>query len=378
MKILLVSTQDYIHHPVPSRHHYIFEELATRHEVHVPHFHVSEGRERETRLIVHEATRYPVKNPALHYLVNAPHHYSVFKKIIRDEEIDVVVAAHVLAGTAVIRAAKKYGVPVVFDLKDWFPDSAAAYYKNRLLKWLLKEGVWQITRYNLKRSDKITTVSPSLVDRLNSLGFDAKLITNGVDTDYFKPMDSKEGKRKLGLDDNPFVIGFVGSIERWYALDEVIKRFPEILHHREDASLLIVGGSLFTDYEDELKELVKALGITDKVVFTGLIEYRELPKYISAMDLCLIPLSPSDWVNIALPNKFFEYSACGKPILSTPIPDMMKIGGENLFIYKNMDEFVERVKEIMENPRTFTVDTEGYSWKKKAEEMEGVLEEIGR
>ena len=26
MKILLVSTQDYIHHPVPSRHHYIFEE----------------------------------------------------------------------------------------------------------------------------------------------------------------------------------------------------------------------------------------------------------------------------------------------------------------------------------------------------------------
>ena len=44
MKILLVSTQDYIHHPVPSRHHYIFEELARRHEVHVAHFHVSRGK----------------------------------------------------------------------------------------------------------------------------------------------------------------------------------------------------------------------------------------------------------------------------------------------------------------------------------------------
>jgi phosphatidylinositol alpha-1,6-mannosyltransferase len=29
MKILLVSTQDYLHHPIPSRHHYIFEELTT-------------------------------------------------------------------------------------------------------------------------------------------------------------------------------------------------------------------------------------------------------------------------------------------------------------------------------------------------------------
>jgi len=45
MRILLVSTQDYIHHPIPSRHHYIFEELAKRHDVHVPHFHVSRGKE---------------------------------------------------------------------------------------------------------------------------------------------------------------------------------------------------------------------------------------------------------------------------------------------------------------------------------------------
>jgi len=80
MRILLVSTQDYIHHPIPSRHHYIFEELAKRHEVHVPHFHVSRGKERETRLIVHEATKFPVREPILHYTLNAPFPYAVFKK----------------------------------------------------------------------------------------------------------------------------------------------------------------------------------------------------------------------------------------------------------------------------------------------------------
>ena len=376
MKILLVSTQDYIHHPVPSRHHYIFEELATRHEVHVPHFHVSDEPERETRLIVHEATKYPLKDPGIHYLMNAPHHYSIFKRIIRDEGIDVVVAAHVLAGSAVIRAAHKYRVPVVFDLKDWFPDSAAAYYKNRLIKWALREGVWRITKYNLDRSDRIVTVSPSLVERLKGFGYDSKLITNGVNTDYFKPMDSKGGKRRLGLDEDCFVIGFVGVIERWYALDEVMRAFSEVLRYREDAKLLIVGGSLFTDYESDLKELARNLAIGDKVIFTGLVEYKNLPEYISAMDVCLIPLSPPQWVHIAMPNKFFEYSACGKPILSTPIPNIMELGGANLFIYRDMTEFVEAVKRIMDDPRTYPVEVSGYSWKNKAEEFEKVLDEV--
>ncbi|MDP3565090.1 MAG: glycosyltransferase WbuB, partial [Methanoregula sp.] len=142
MKILLVSTQDYIHHPIPSRHHYIFEELALNHEVHVAHFHVSRGVERPTRLIVEEATQVPVTSPFLHYTLNAPYHFHIFNKIIRDKEIDVVVAAHVLAGTAVIHAAKKYQVPVVFDLKDWFPDSAAAYFNNRVIQETVRKSVW--------------------------------------------------------------------------------------------------------------------------------------------------------------------------------------------------------------------------------------------
>ena len=228
----------------------------------------------------------------------------------------------------------------------------------------------------LNRSDVITTVSPSLVQRLKDFGYEAKLITNGVNTDYFKPMGLAEGKRRLGLNDDCFVMGFAGSIERWYALDEVIRAFPDLLHYHENLKLLIVGGSLFTDYEVQLKGLVKDLGLEDKVLFTGLVKYEELPKYISAMDLCLIPLSPPLWRDIALPNKFFEYSACGKPILSTPIPDMMKIGGENLFIYESGREFIEKAKYIMDNPRVYTIDVEKYSWQSKAKKFEGLLEEL--
>ena len=376
MKILLVSTQDYIHHPIPSRHHNIFEELATRHEVHVPHFHVSRGKERETRLHVHEATQFAVESPFLHYTLNAPCHYRVISEIIRDHEIDVVVGAHVLAGTAMVRAAKKSGIPVVFDLKDWFPDSAAAYYRNLAVKWLLQKGVLAITRYNLDHSDVVTTVSPGLVEKLRGYGYEAELITNGVDTDLFRPMGGGAMRANLGISPDAFVLGFAGAVERWYALDEVIRALPEILKRHPNAELLIVGGSLFTGYLDELQALAAKLGVAGRVHFTGAVDYRDLPGYIAPMDLCLIPLSPPQWVDIALPNKYFEYSACGKPILSTPIPDMLRMGGDHIAVYRDKAEFLERVDELALAPGCTRPGIEEHSWKRKAEAFERSFERV--
>ena len=376
MRILLVSTQDYIHHPIPSRHHNIFEELATRHEVHVPHFHVSRGKERETLLHVHEATRFPIESPFLHYTLNAPRHYRVICEIIRDHDIDVVVGAHVLAGTAMVRAAKKFDVPVVFDLKDWFPDSAAAYYTNPAVKRLLREGVLAITRYNLDHSDVITTVSPGLVRKLHNYGYEAELITNGVNTDLFRPMDGRKMRSTLGIAPDAFVLGFAGAVERWYALDEVIRALPDILARHSNAELLIVGGSLFTGYLDELRTLAADLGIARRVHFTGAVDYRDLPGYIAPMDLCLIPLSPPQWVDIALPNKYFEYSACGKPILSTPIPDMLRMGGDHIAVYRDKAEFLERVDELALAPGCTRPGIEEHSWKKKAEAFEKIFERV--
>jgi glycosyltransferase involved in cell wall biosynthesis len=376
MKILLVSTQDYIHHPVPSRHHYIFENLAQRHEVHVAHFHVSRGETRPTKLIVKETTQFSFENPLLHYMLNTPYHFYIFNKILREERYDVIVAAHVLAGTAVIHAAKKQGIPVIFDLKDWFPDSAAAYFKNRVLENIVRRGVWAITKYNLSNSDKITTVSPSLVEKLSQFGFSSELITNGVDTDIFKPLDGTPARKELGIDTGDFVIGFSGSIERWYALDEMIRALPALISYRPKTKLLIVGGSLFTEYQKDLLALVHELKLSEHVIFTGTKPYPELPKYISCMDACTIPLSPPQWGNIALPNKFFEYSACGKPIVMRPMPDVEKTGSPNLFVYRNQEEFIASIKQLMENPVTYSLDLEMNSWKEKARQLETVLRSV--
>lgn len=376
MKILLIPSSDYIHHPVPSRHHYILENMAEFHEVHVLHFHVSRNNYRTTKLEVDEGTLLPLSSPLLHYSLNAPYHLYKIDKIIRENSIDVIIMSNVLANSAAIIAAKKNNIPVIFDLVDWLPDSAAAYFKNRWLQSIVRNVVWQITRINLKCSDKIITVSPTLVENLKILGFSAELITNGVDTEIFKPMNRDEMRKELNINPKDFVIGFAGSLERWYNLHDMIKAMPELIRYNPGIRLLIVGGSLFTDYEVELKKLSSEINVSEHVMFVGLKPYSELPKYIACMDVCAIPLQPARWRDIALPNKYFEYTACGKPIIMTPIQDVERIGEGNLFVYRNEHEYITHIKNLISHPFAFSPDMEKYSWKEKARLFESVIQGI--
>ena len=116
------------------------------------------------------------------------------------------------------------------------------------------------------------------------------------------------------------------------------------------------------------------MGLADKVIFTGLVEYKELPKYISAMDVCTIPLSTSEWYGISMSNKFFEYSACGKPVLIKPAPGIMAIGWDNTFVYEDDAGFVEKIRYIAENPREYSPDVDPYSWRRRADDLEKIME----
>ena len=340
------------------------------------HFHVSRNHCRTTQLVVNEVTFFPLPSPLLHYTLNAPYHLYMIDKIIRENNIDVIVMSNVLANTAAIIAAKKNNIPVIFDLVDWLPDSAAAYFKNTWLQTIIRNTVWQITRMNLKFSNKIITVSPTLVEKLRALDFSAELITNGVDTDIFKPLDKEEMRKELDIGSEEFIIGFAGSLERWYNLSDMIKAMPELIAHNPNVRLLIVGGSLFTDYEFELKKLCSKLKISDHVRFVGLKPYAELPKYIACMDICAIPLSPARWRDIALPNKYFEYTACGKPIIMTPIQDIESIGEGNLFVYRNKNEYITHIKNLMAHSFKFSQDMEKNSWKEKARQFESIIKRL--
>ncbi|MCX6698187.1 MAG: hypothetical protein NTV84_11720 [Methanoregula sp.] len=70
-----------------------------------------------------------------------------------------------------------------------------------------------------------------------------------------------------------------------------------------------------------------------------------------------------------LPNKFFKYSACSKPIVVRPIPDVVRIGSSDLFVYWMRKDFVAQVKALIDRPQTFHLNFEHHSWKEKARQF---------
>ncbi len=56
-----------------------------------------------------------------------------------------------------------------------------------------------------------------------------------------------------------------------------------------------------------------------------------------------------------------------------PIPDVSRIGGPNLFVYRTQEEYIAQIKLLMKNPGTYTINLEKFSWKEKAAQFEAVF-----
>ena len=68
----------------------------------------------------------------------------------------------------------------------------------------------------------------------------------------------------------------------------------------------------------------------------------------------------------------------GEPlsIVMRPIPDVAKIGGPNLFVYRTREEYISLMQSLMDDPPTYAINLEKYSWKEKAAQFEAVFRNL--
>jgi len=59
-----------------------------------------------------------------------------------------------------------------------------------------------------------------------------------------------------------------------------------------------------------------------------------------------------------------------------PMQDVEKIGGPHISVYRTQEEFIGIIKELMESPRTFSLDLENHGGKKKSRQFEETLKAI--
>jgi glycosyltransferase involved in cell wall biosynthesis len=123
-----------------------------------------------------------------------------------------------------------------------------------------------------------------------------------------------ELRKRLGIAPTDTVITYMGSFFYFSGLPEVIRRFAELVPQGSSTKLLLIGGG---EQENELRNIVTDLGISDRVIFTGFVSYDDLPKYLALSTVAINPLKISQVASIAFPNKVLQYLATGIPVVST-------------------------------------------------------------
>jgi glycosyltransferase involved in cell wall biosynthesis len=238
---------------------------------------------------------------------------------------DIVYERHGLYQTGVAKAAKRLGMPyIVFFEADEILEHD---YMGAPIKGLLRWRAKQMMHTNLKLADCILCVSDSGKSHLiNAWKVPAEKILvfpNGVDVEKFNPEigtgDNVRGD--FGFQKNPLVI-FVGNFFHWHDVTTLLKAFSYVLKEIPDARLLLVGDG---HKRMQMEELAAELGIVDAVRFTGLIPHSEVPAYINAADVAVVPYPNTKNEMWFSPLKLYEYMACGKAVVATATGQITRV-----------------------------------------------------
>jgi len=210
------------------------------------------------------------------------------------------------------------GIPIVLDIDDY---EMAWFEKLPTFEWLLSVNNptgpiytrW-LEKY-IDRADAVTTVSSHLKD-IYGHGI---IIPHGKDTNHFAPSvhDRDAMRRQLSLEAHK-VIMFLGSPRPHKGLDDIIKALDLI--KRDDIKFVIVGAGTDREYENQLKSLGG-----DKLLLKGEIPFYDIPRYLSAADLVVLPQKVSHASKGQIPAKIFDAMAMAKPIIATNVADLSKI-----------------------------------------------------
>lgn len=161
----------------------------------------------------------------------------------------------------------------------------------------------------------------------------------GVDIDHFGAAMAPETQLAQDIAAIPQPrLGYVGVVDERmdYALLEHAARA------RPEWQFVIVGPVCKVD-ESALPRL-------PNIHWLGSRPYEELPRYIKGFDVCLMPFALNEATEYINPTKALEYLATGRPVVSTPIADVVRNFGEAVAIASTANDFVIECERALALP----------------------------
>ena len=214
--------------------------------------------------------------------------------------------------------AKLFGRPIILEVNEVAGvKRARAQTFVRLTKW--------IEQLTFSCADEIVTVSTFLQQEILKRGGKPGHVhvhPNAIDPARFDRPDRRDEVRgKHGLGDAT-VLGFVGWFDGWDRLERLVELVDQVRGEFPKVRLMLVGDG---PVAAALAADVRSRGLEDYVVLTGPVARAEVPDYISAMDMCILP----DSNEFGSPIVLFEFMVLGKPVVAPdvqPIRDVIEQG----------------------------------------------------
>jgi PEP-CTERM/exosortase A-associated glycosyltransferase len=240
--------------------------------------------------------------------------------LIREWRPDVLHAhSPALCGMAALRAARRHGIPLVYEIRAFWEDAAVGNGAGRegSLKYRLTRA---LENRVVEGADTVMTICHGLRDDLIARGVDGGrigIMPNGVDLALFgtpPPRDAALAE-ELGLGHGP-VIGFIGSFYDYEGLDDLIAAMPALLARRPDARLLLVGGGPMAE---SLRHRAEASPAAPAIRFVGRVPHDEVERYYALCDVMAYPRKASRLTELVTPLKPLEAMAQGKLVAASAV-----------------------------------------------------------
>lgn len=220
---------------------------------------------------------------------------------------------------------RRIGLDVIF----WF------YFPSPLNADVMRRAKASLTIYQIMSSAEAVRPHPAFIEANNAMleGCDlilansgrlrvqasrhntsAHLFRAGVSLELFEPARTVEKPDDLQGIDEP-IVGYVGALHEWVDL-ELIRAVAASM---PDFQFVLVG---------PIVRDVEVLRGLPNVRFLGQKPHGEVPRYVRFFDVCIIPYVRDAYTETTYPAKLNEYLALGKPVVATPLPELVDYNQE--------------------------------------------------
>jgi glycosyltransferase involved in cell wall biosynthesis len=200
---------------------------------------------------------------------------------------------------------------------------------RRLARWTL--GV------SARASDLVVALTPGLARRLiDDLGVPRDkivVIPSATDPAHFTPIEAAVARRRLGLEPDRPVVGFVGLFYRHQGVPTLLHALAKLRPVLPRLLALIVGDGVM---RAEWEALARTLHVDDVARFTGQVPYSAAPAYFNAMDVVVAPFTAHR--GETSPFKVLDALACARPVVASDLPSVRPLAESGALVLVAPDE----------------------------------------